>query len=622
MKITGGQVRQAARLNIASDTTDKSSGIEDRKTASASSSARNSAVEPLPSAGGAHRRELIMLLKRFDRLCIQQKMLVGNGSLLVLTAIFIILLFPWATGYLLQRSLGEQATSLAGLLARSAAAGVATGDQAAIEAELDPILGAAQPNLLLILDADGRPLARHSAGDAGEAAALVAVSTAGGHVQGPQKVGGTLSAAAPILHEDRSIGLAVVGLPTAGLYKATAWLRWLALGFSVCGLATGLVLFYLITRRIVGPLRELEGVARRVAAGEIDLHVQVQGEDEVGQLARTFELMLGNIRSSMRELEQQREDLHCSVEMLLERMERFAAGDLTVTAVSADEGSIGRLCRGFSGAVDHLRQLMGSLVAEGEELEAASGQLSGIAGELLGAADRGSQHATGLAGSARTVDDNIQSVAGATEEMSASIREIAQHSGEAAGVATQAVARANTAAEAVRRLGSSINEIGEVVQVISAIAEQTNLLALNATIEAARAGEAGKGFAVVAGEVKELATETAAATERIAARIAAIQGDGGRAVQAIDEITGVIARINEIQTSIASAVEEQAATTSEIGQSLSVAAGGSSEIASGAAALLQSAEATRQGAVDTRRSADGLADLAGQLLQAVRRFSL
>jgi methyl-accepting chemotaxis protein len=214
----------------------------------------------------------------------------------------------------------------------------------------------------------------------------------------------------------------------------------------------------------------------------------------------------------------------------------------------------------------------------------------------------------------------VNTVAASTEEMSASIREIAANANEAASVASSAVGTAENATTTVSKLGTSSAEIGQVIRVITEIAEQTNLLALNATIEAARAGEAGKGFAVVANEVKELAKETAAATEDIGQRIVAIQGDAQAASLAIEEISTVIGQISDIQNTIASAVEEQTATTNEITRHVTEAATGANEIAASITGVAQAAHDTSSGAASTQVSARDLAQLADELNRSVTRF--
>ena len=206
--------------------------------------------------------------------------------------------------------------------------------------------------------------------------------------------------------------------------------------------------------------------------------------------------------------------------------------------------------------------------------------------------------------------------------MSASIREIAKNSCNAAEITKQAVQVSELTNATIARLGDSSAEIGKVLNVITSIAEQTNLLALNATIEAARAGEAGKGFAVVANEVKELAKETAKATDDIGRKIAAIQTDTQSAVSAIAEVTGIINQINDISNTIASAVEEQTSTTNEIGRSASEASRGVSEITDNITGVAHAAQATSQGAGDSLESAKALAEMSSQLQTLVSRFKV
>jgi uncharacterized protein YoxC len=265
------------------------------------------------------------------------------------------------------------------------------------------------------------------------------------------------------------------------------------------------------------------------------------------------------------------------------------------------------ISRSVSGAVGRSAVALGS---QSEELAAVSAQLS------AGAEETATQ-ANVVSAASEEVSHNVQTVATAVEEMNASVREIAQNASEASRVASAAVVQAEETNATVSKLGESSAEIGKVIEVITSIAEQTNLLALNATIEAARAGEAGKGFAVVANEVKELAKETAKATEEIGSRIAAIQGDTSGAVEAIGSIRSVIAQIADIQTTIASAVEEQTAATNEIARNVSEAARGSSEISENIGSVAAAAAQVSEGAGTTQTSARALAGLADELRQLI-----
>lgn len=274
-----------------------------------------------------------------------------------------------------------------------------------------------------------------------------------------------------------------------------------------------------------------------------------------------------------------------------------------ITAKKLAEGALAETVK----QVAHNAQ---SVASAAEELSATAQQLSSNSEETT--AQSGV-----AAAAAEQISKNVGTVATSAEEMNASVREIAKNASQAARVASEAVQVAQVTNTTVAKLGDSSMEIGKVIKVITSIAQQTNLLALNATIEAARAGEAGKGFAVVANEVKELAKQTAAATEDISRKIEAIQGDTKSAVSAIDQISQIINQINDIQNTIASAVEEQTATTNEIARNAAEAARGTDEIARNVTSVSQAARGTSEGAANTLNAAAELARLAAELQRVV-----
>jgi len=274
-----------------------------------------------------------------------------------------------------------------------------------------------------------------------------------------------------------------------------------------------------IGRVISVPLRRTVTVLKDLAGGNLDQRVEVDSHDEVGQMSEALRTALGSLSSAMRDI-----------------------GEASQVVASSSE---------------EFRAVSG-------ELTSASGSVSTIAGQTSDAAQ-------GLA-------DTVRSAATSAEQMTESIAEIARSASEATSVAEEAVEVAQETSDIVGRLGQASDRISEIVKSIETIAEQTNLLSLNATIEAARSGEAGKGFAVVAGEVKELAGETAVATQNVTALVTEIQSETRNAVESMERISGAIGRINSAQSTIAGAVEEQTAVTDQIVRNMADATSGAGVI--------------------------------------------
>ena len=305
-----------------------------------------------------------------------------------------------------------------------------------------------------------------------------------------------------------------------------------------------------------------------------------------------------------------------------EVLDKVAKQDLTALVKGDYAGDLAIIKNNMNLMVTDLRTNMQKIGEAANALGRASDHLTQVSVQMASNSEESATQANVVSAGSEQVSKNVTLVSGASEEMLASIREIAKNAGEAAKTAHSAVEAAHQTNRTVTKLGESSIEIGNVVKMITAIAQQTNLLALNATIEAARAGEAGKGFAVVANEVKELAKETAKATEDISRKIDVIQTDTKSAVSAIGEIGTVIQNINDISNIIASAVEEQTATTGEMNRNLNEAAAGTNDIAKNITAVAQATADTTRGALEAQGSAKTVNEMAISLQDMVSRFRL
>ena len=395
------------------------------------------------------------------------------------------------------------------------------------------------------------------------------------------------------------------------------------------------------------PIQEEIHVLRQIRGCNLreTVHVECKGDHEklknavngvhdwlIELVAFVTKIANGDMSASMAKASDE-DQIHEWLSLMKSNINALVA-DATMLASASAKGKFdmradaGRHSGDYRKIIEGVNQTLDAIVAplkttaeNASSLASSSEELTAVSQQMAGNAEETATQANVVSATSEQVSRNVASVATAAEEMQASIREISKNANDSARVAKNAVGVAQMTNETMKKLGESSLEIGNVIKVITSIAQQTNLLALNATIEAARAGEAGKGFAVVANEVKELAKQTAKATEEISQKIEGMQGVTKGAVTAIEEIGAIIDQINDISNSIASAVEEQTVTTNEIGRSVAEAAQGVNDIAKNIGGVASAARNTTHGANDTRTASLELSEMAARLQASVSKFS-
>jgi methyl-accepting chemotaxis protein len=351
---------------------------------------------------------------------------------------------------------------------------------------------------------------------------------------------------------------------------------WISVGFALFSMVLSVALSLYLAGRIGKPIGEITELATAMAAGNLSGRVNVlQSKDELGALTHALNNMLSNLRDLISNIQNNANSMASSSEELSATSTQMKQTATTMSGVSSNAFT---LTEELDSNIKTVAAAVEQSSANVQEIAAASSQMGRSIDAVDSAATQVSANLQTIASASEEMSAAVSTVAAAVDEMTASLNEVSKQAGRAARVAGKADETANATQVTMNALGSSAKEIGNIVEMIKGIASQTNLLALNATIEAASAGEAGKGFAVVANEVKELAKQSAEATEEIRLRIEEMQGNTDSAVSAIAEIVEVIGEINQINNTIASAVEEQTATANEISQSVNGAAQASADV--------------------------------------------
>ena len=393
-----------------------------------------------------------------------------------------------------------------------------------------------------------------------------------------------------------------------------------ALTLIVIVISMGGLSIWVVMQRVVSPINALSDTMMVLASGDLEVEIpNAEQRDEIGDMARSVQVFKDNAIERRAMEERQREQEEADRKRTEEDEERKRGEAEEVRKREEEQAEQARAER-RTAMLDLADNFESKVMAVVEGVSGSAKEMEGAAGGMASTADDTSQKSNVVANAAQQASSNAQMVASAAEELSASVREITGQTTQSSAAARDAVSRTQNASQEIAELVQAAQKIGDVVNLINDIAEQTNLLALNATIEAARAGDAGKGFAVVASEVKSLANQTANATQEISEQVGGMQQATNTAVKAMDEIKGIIGDIEATSVSIASAVEEQDASTQEIARNVSEVSSGTEEVTSNIHAVNEGATSTGSAATEVLSAAQILTQQSDELRKQVEDF--
>lgn len=574
------------------------------------------------------------------RWTLERKLILTSVGIGVLLACFTLIFVPRELSRLTTDGLSQKAEALANLLARTTAPSVEFGDILTLEQLVNGVSQDPDYVGVVIHDEQGQ--------------ALLAVPDSIGSSNVDQLVAqGILANTKNIEGAGRKVGDLTLMLSPERSRASQRRVVTILISATLILAAIGWVVTKRQSRRIGGAIDEVVHVARQMADGNLAApRFQDDGKvrDEIGILTDALSRALSGMRGALqadrvdwtevgnqrlaterhqKELaeraareREQHAHLQTEVGKVLDVVHAAVEGDLTKPLPVLTEPTVSRLGAALGSMLSDLRERLAAINGHAAALSTAAGEMASVAASLDREARSARQSAKEATGVVKTVDQAVTVVTGGVGHLTNSLHEVAANAEEASSVAQSAVQVLEEADLTIQRLGVSSSEISDVIKTINAIATQTNLLALNATIEAARAGEAGKGFAVVANEVKELAKETARATEEIGAKITTLQADSSGAVQAVARIDQVIRRIHEIQNGITASAAQQRHTAGEIGAQVRDMADGSGRIGSIMSQVADGSIQTADGAAKTLQSSQSLAQYADELSTLVSHFKV